>query len=112
MRLIQMSAAEIELSTGLNGSNCSKISNTTMDKKETEKGTRKGHEIVSEYIPCEMFLENTGFFSPSSNRIKSIFKKEKSLKRKDVLGKTEEVTITITALHDVGLPSTLDQDVQ
>ena len=80
-----------------------KTQNTTTTKKvETE---------ISEYIPCEMFLESTGFFSPSSRRTKAIFKKEKTLRRKNHLGHTEESKITIRAIHDVGLPSTFDQDL-
>ena len=73
--------------------------------------TKQAETEISEYIPCEMFLESTGFFSPSSRRIKTIFKKEKILRRKNQLGQIEESTVAIRAIHDVGLPSTFDQDL-
>ena len=73
--------------------------------------TKEEETVAPDYVPCEMFLESTGFFSASSNRIRSIFSKEKTLKRKNAYGQTEEFTVTIKALHDVGLPSTFDQDL-
>jgi hypothetical protein len=80
------------------------------DDEELEKKHTQEAE-APDYVPCEMFLESTGFFSASSNRIKSIFSKEKILKRKNALGQTEEFTVTIKAIHDVGLPATFDQDL-
>lgn len=84
-----------------------------MHKRKEENSTtiNNTEHALSEYIPCEMFLESTGFFSPSSNRIKTVFSKEKTLRRKDLSGNVEEGLISVRAIHDVGLPSTFDQDL-
>ncbi len=67
---------------------------------------------IVDYIATEMFLEQTGFFSPSSKRLNRIFTKEKRSRRKNPeSGEYVERTLTIMAIHDLGLPVTFDQDL-
>lgn len=64
-----------------------------------------------EYIQAEAFLEMSGFFTPSSKRIKGIYTKEKKLREYvDEQGKKRTVTIEIIATHKLGLPITSDLD--
>lgn len=67
--------------------------------------------LIPDYIPCEMFLETIGFFSPSSKRLSHITSKEKIIRRKDASGDVIENLIVIRALSEIGLPSTFDQDL-
>jgi hypothetical protein len=64
-----------------------------------------------EYIRAEAFLEVSGFFTPSSKRIKSIYVKEKKLREYvDELGKRRIIKVAIHANHTWGLPITSDLD--
>lgn len=84
-----------------------------MERKE--KRTPDQSESTSEpteYIPCEMFLEQTGFFSPSSRRIRNIFSKQKRMRRRIPQdGQSVETLMTIDAIQRFGLPVTFDQDL-
>jgi hypothetical protein len=64
-----------------------------------------------EYIQAEAFLEMSGFFTPSSKRIKSIYTKEKKLREyTDEQGKRRTLKVEIIATHKLGLPITSDLD--
>lgn len=64
-----------------------------------------------EYIQAEAFLEMSGFFTPSSKRIKGIFVKEKKLREyTDEQGKRRTLKVEISANHKLGLPITSDLD--
>ena len=67
-------------------------------------------ECISEFVPCEMFLEQTGFFSPSSSRIRNLLSKTKVMQRKLQDDTKIKTTLTIDALQRFGLPTTNDQD--
>ncbi len=65
----------------------------------------------TDFVQAEAFLENSGFFTPSSKRIKHIYTKEKRIKevvRPD--GTKETLKVKIIASHDLGLPITSDLD--
>jgi hypothetical protein len=63
------------------------------------------------YIQAEAFLEMSGFFTPSSKRIKSIYTKEKKLREYvDEQGKKRTLKVEIIATHKLGLPITSDLD--
>ena len=64
-----------------------------------EKGWESNEEQISEYVPCEMFLEQTGFFSPSSGRIHNLFSKSKDMDRTMSDGNKIKTTLTIDALQ-------------
>jgi hypothetical protein len=67
--------------------------------------------ITPEYIPAEVFLENMGFFTPSSKRIKGIYVKEKKVGEKiDPDGTRHTLKVEISANHKLGLPITSDLD--
>jgi hypothetical protein len=67
--------------------------------------------LVPEYIPAEVSLENLGYFTPSSNRIKDIYVKEKVLGHKtDPDGTKRTIKATIRASGGLGLPTTSDLD--
>ena len=67
--------------------------------------------LVPEYIPAEVSLENLGFFTPSSKRIKTIYVKEKVLGDKiGPDGTKRTVKAKISANHELGLPITSDLD--
>jgi hypothetical protein len=67
--------------------------------------------ITPEYIPAEVFLENMGFFTPSSKRIKGIYAKEKRVgERINTDGTRHTLNIEISANHKLGLPITSDLD--
>jgi hypothetical protein len=62
-------------------------------------------------MPAEVFLENMGFFTPSSKRIRGIYTKEKILgERIGTDGNTHTLTVEIVASHTLGLPITSDLD--
>ena len=64
-----------------------------------------------EYIQAEAFLEVSGYFTPSSKRIKSIYTKEKKLREYiDERGNKRTVKIEVSANHKLGLPITSDLD--
>jgi hypothetical protein len=51
-------------------------------KAQARGGADLSELITPEYIPAEVFLENMGFFTPSSKRIKGIYVKEKKVGEK------------------------------
>ena len=60
-----------------------------------------------EYIQAEAFLEVSGYFTPSSKRIKSIYTKEKKLREYiDESGNKRTVKVEVSANHKLGLPIT------
>ena len=62
-------------------------------------------------IPAEVFLENLGFFTPSSKRIGGIYTKEKLIgERREADGTTRLIKTKISANHELGLPITVDFD--
>jgi len=65
---------------------------------------------LPDYIPTEMFLERSGFFTPASKRIKGVYVKEKVIGHKIVEGKRVPVKTKIRANYDLGLPITSDED--
>ena len=66
---------------------------------------------LPDYVRTEITLEALGFFSPSSKRIKNIYIKQKTLKARPTAdGRKKDLTVTISANHELGLPITLDQD--
>src|SRR5215470_215824 len=67
--------------------------------------------VPPEYIQAEAFLEVSGYFTPSSKRIRGIFTKEKRLRDyTDAQGNKRTLTVKITANHELGLPITSDLD--
>lgn len=66
---------------------------------------------IPDYIPAEVFLENMGFFTPSSTRIKEHQVKEKIIGEKVALDGTKKlITVSISANAKLGLPITSDLD--
>jgi len=65
---------------------------------------------LPDYIPTEMFLERSGFFTPASKRIKGVYTKQKIIGHKIVEGKRIPVKTRIMANHELGLPITSDED--
>jgi len=64
-----------------------------------------------EYIQAEAFLEVSGYFTPSSKRIKGIYTKEKKLREYlDEKGNKRTVKTKISANYELGLPITSDLD--
>ena len=67
--------------------------------------------FLPEYIQAEAFLEVSGFFTPSSKRIRRIYTKEKKLREyTDEQGKQRTLKVEISANHKLGLPITSDLD--
>jgi hypothetical protein len=67
--------------------------------------------LVPDYIPAEVSLENLGYFTPSSKRVKNIYVKEKVLGHKtDPDGTKRTIKATIRASGGLGLPITSDLD--
>jgi hypothetical protein len=67
--------------------------------------------IPPEYIQAEAFLEVSGYFTPSSKRIRGIYTKEKKLRDYiDAQGNKRTLKVKITANHELGLPITSDLD--
>ena len=67
--------------------------------------------LPPEYIQAEAFLEVSGYFTPSSNRIKHIYTKEKKIREYvDAQGTKRTVKTKISANHELGLPITSDLD--
>lgn len=70
-----------------------------------------GLPIVPDYILTEVFLENTGYFTPSSKRIKDIKVKEKVIgERLAADGTKKVITVAISSNAALGLPITSDLD--
>lgn len=66
--------------------------------------------VIPDYIAAEMFLENCGFFTPSSTGIK-VTEKEKILaERTEADGTKRVIKVSITANAKLGLPITSDLD--
>jgi hypothetical protein len=64
-----------------------------------------------EYIQAEAFLEVSGYFTPSSKRIRRIYTKEKKLREYiDEHGNRRTLKVKISANHELGLPITSDLD--
>ncbi len=64
-----------------------------------------------EYIQAEAFLEVSGYFTPSSKRVKGIYTKEKKLREYlDEGGNKRTVKTKISANYELGLPITSDLD--
>ena len=67
--------------------------------------------FLPEYIQAEAFLEVSGFFTPSSKRIRRIYTKEKKLREyTNEQGKQRTLKVEISANHKLGLPITSDLD--
>lgn len=67
--------------------------------------------LVPDYIPAEVSLENLGYFTPSSKRVKDIYVKEKVLGYKTGPdGVKRTIKAEISANHKLGLPITSDFD--
>jgi hypothetical protein len=67
--------------------------------------------LPPEYIQAEAFLEVSGYFTPSSKRIRSIYTKEKKLREYiDEQGKKRTLKTKISANYELGLPITSDLD--
>jgi hypothetical protein len=66
---------------------------------------------VPDYISAEVFLENSGFFTPSSKRVRGIYTKEKVVGEKLYPdGTTRVIRTGISANYELGLPITSDFD--
>jgi hypothetical protein len=66
---------------------------------------------LADYIPAEVFLENMGFFTPSSKKIRGLYLKEKKVAEKtDQDGTKRVIKVEISANHRLGLPITSDLD--
>ncbi len=66
---------------------------------------------TEDYIPAEVFLENMGYFTPSSKRIRGIYLKEKKVaERVEPDGSRRVIKTRIRASHGLGLPITSDLD--
>jgi hypothetical protein len=66
---------------------------------------------VPDYISAEVFLENSGFFTPSSKRVKGIYTKEKVIGEKiSPDGTARLIKTKISANYELGLPITSDFD--
>jgi len=66
---------------------------------------------ITEFVQTETFLENSGFFTPSSKRIKNIYTKRKKVKEITLPdGRKKSITVEINASHKYGLPITSDLD--
>jgi hypothetical protein len=78
---------------------------------DTQSNGRPRLALVPEYVPAEVSLENLGFFTPSSKRIKNIYVKEKMLGDKiGPDGVKRTIKAKISANHELGLPITSDLD--
>lgn len=89
-----------------------KSENQEQSKTQLTK-EKKTSELIElpEYIQAEVFLENTGFFTPSSKTIKSIYTKTKKMgERQNLDGSKKTIKIKISANHELGLPITSDFD--
>jgi hypothetical protein len=79
--------------------------------KDNHRNGRPLLTLVPDYIPAEVSLENLGYFTPSSNRIKNIYVKEKVLGHKvGPDGTKRTIKAKISANHELGLPITSDFD--
>ena len=78
---------------------------------DTSKGQPFDLSLIPDYVPAEVFLENIGYFTPSSKKIKGIYIKEKLLA--EVVGEDgtkQPIILKISANHELGLPITSDLD--
>lgn len=85
------------------------------DKEHRVIQTPPAQEAIAstmpDYIMTEVFLENTGYFTPSSKRIKTVKVKEKVVGEKIALDGTKKaIKITVSANAQLGLPITSDLD--
>ncbi len=79
--------------------------------KDNHRNGRPQLTLVPDYVPAEVSLENLGFFTPSSKRIKNIYVKEKVLGDKTGPDGTKRtIKVKISANHELGLPITSDFD--
>jgi hypothetical protein len=79
--------------------------------KDAHSNDRPKLTLVPDYVPAEVSLENMGYFTPSSKRIKNIYVKEKVLGyRTGADGIKRTITAKISANHELGLPITSDFD--
>lgn len=79
-------------------------------KKDNYRNNRQ-LTLVPDYVPAEVSLENLGYFTPSSKRIKNIYVKEKVLGHKTGPdGEKRTIKTKISANHELGLPITSDFD--
>ena len=88
---------------------------TKMNQKphaiDASKGQPFDLALIPDYVPAEVFLENIGYFTPSSKKIKGIYIKEKLLA--EVVGEDgtkQPIILKISANHELGLPITADLD--
>lgn len=91
-----------------------------IENEPAQRGTHQIRSPVSSATPCpaetivipaEVFLETMGFFTPSSKRIRGIYRKEKVLgERSSPDGTTRTLKVEIVANHTLGLPITSDLD--
>lgn len=79
--------------------------------KGNHRNDRPKLTLVPDYVPAEVSLENLGYFTPSSKRIKNIYVKEKVLGYKTGAdGIKRTIKAEISANHKLGLPITSDFD--
>lgn len=79
--------------------------------KVSENGDKSQLPVLADYVRAEMFLENIGFFTPSSTRIKTQNEKEKVLGKKTALDGTEKIIkVVVSPNAKLGLPVTSDLD--
>ncbi len=84
---------------------------TKKQKTKLTKIKRENLPEIPQYIKTEAFLENIGFFTPSSKQVKKIYVKEKKIGvnvGKD--GKKKIIKTKVSANHELGLPITSDLD--
>lgn len=80
-------------------------------RKDRTRNGRPQLTLVPDYVPVEVSLENLGYFTPSSKRIKNIHIKEKVLGNKiGPDGVKRTIKATIRASGGLGLPITSDFD--
>jgi hypothetical protein len=78
---------------------------------DSTKGQPFDLALIPDYVPAEVFLENIGYFTPSSKKIRGIYIKEKFLA--EVVGEDgtkQPIILKISANHELGLPITADLD--
>jgi len=85
--------------------------NQLVTRKDNLRNGRPQLMLVPEYIPAEVSLENLGYFTPSSKRVKDIYVKEKVLGYKvGPDGAKRTIKAKISANYELGLPITSDFD--
>ncbi len=79
--------------------------------KQLTKRKKDNLPEIPQYIKTEAFLENIGFFTPSSKQIKKIYIKEKKIGATvGADGKKKIIKTKVSANHELGLPITSDLD--